>query len=225
MCKRKKGQLFFRRILPFALLICAVPSCISSRAVADPSAPVAISYSSAELFKEAPFIAHTGNQNMQNYLALNIDFAEVEQIRKQVEKQITFPLKNRGEAHITVISPIEFGKSSTAKSVGMNAINKVALKYGIQQLRYLPVCVGRGEKLNTQTGETMQTYFLVVDSLDLVQLREKVKEELKLTDWDLQNFYPHITLGFTERDLHFEEGVVKNKESCLIPLIAQKRLQ
>ena len=40
-----------------------------------------------------------------------------------------------------------------------------------------------------------------------------IREKYHLTD-----FYPHITLGFTKRDLHFEDGVRKDKSTCVADL-------
>jgi len=56
----------------------------------------------------------------------------------------------------------------------------------------------------------MVTYFIVVDAPFLKTWRK--------TRWGLNEekfpYYPHITLGFTERDLHLQDGAVKDARSC-----------
>jgi hypothetical protein len=37
-------------------------------------------------------------------------------------------------------------------------------------------------------------------------------------DFDADKFYSHITVGFTDRDLHEADGVIKNMDSCVAPV-------
>ncbi len=109
-------------------------------------------------------------------------------------------LKNRGEAHMTVVTPPEMqslDKSSRAKFLEqLNGIDWT-------QKIITPICLGRG--FSDLDGQRESTYFIVVDSPAVNAVREK---------FGLKHFFPHITLGFSKRDLHFEDGVVKDRKSC-----------
>lgn len=225
MWKRFQGQQVFVVTLAF-YVIGNLSACATSKAQSQEmqlKPQQTIEYSSHMLFHKVDFIEHVNpNQPMQNYLSLNIAFSEVARIRQKLEARLGQTLKNRGEAHITVITPVEFIKSQAMQKVGMKAVHNKALQYEIQNINYKPVCVGRGQKKDEKSGQTQQTFFIVVQSPELFELRKKIKEELQLNDFSLENFYPHITLGFTHRDLHFEEGVVKDQDSCWILLSAQE---
>jgi hypothetical protein len=49
-------------------------------------------------------------------------------------------------------------------------------------------------------GRVESTYFVVVSAPKIDQIRRK---------YGFTTYFPHVTLGFTERDLHFEDGVIK----------------
>lgn len=158
------------------------------------------------------------NQKTPNYLSMELPYKPAEKLRKQLEQLLNSPLKNRGEAHITVITPIEFNKVLKSK-VSMEEIHQLAIENQIQQADVKAICVGVGEKKES-SNETLNTYYVVVESNKLLALRKKV-QDLYLSRggeekaFQAEQFYPHITLGFTMRDLHLEsDGVVKNSESC-----------
>jgi len=157
------------------------------------------------------------NNKTPNYLSMELPFKPADSLRKQLEQQINAPLKNRGEAHITVITPVEFNKVLKSK-ISMQEIHQLAVENQIQQADVKAICVGVGEK--KEQSNTLSTYYVVVESNKLLALRKKV-QELYLSRggeekaFQADQFYPHITLGFTVRDLHLEsDGVVKNSESC-----------
>lgn len=167
--------------------------------------------------EKAPFIAHSENRPLGSYLAMNLSYAPYKQLLEEVQQVEAVTLKNRGEAHITVISPVEFDKV-LKKRLSMKEINKIAEKAKVQEAVFTPVCVGRGQK--ELSAQLEKTYYVVVDSSALLELRRAIqaayiKKGGAALDFQPAAFYPHITLGFTSRDLHFEEGVIKNKESCL----------
>ncbi len=154
-------------------------------------------------------------KTQSNYLAMELNFKPSEAIRLEVEKDIGRQLKNRGEAHITVLSPPEY---NTIKSkITIQEINEVAQKNQIQMSSVRPICIGVGESKN---NNNQKTYYVVVDSQNLLKIRKEIAEIFvdrggDLEKFDANNFYPHITLGFTDRDLHLEsDGVVKNTDSC-----------
>ncbi len=151
----------------------------------------------------------------KSHLAMNIHYPPIQKVKEQLDENLPSPLKTRGEAHITVITPPEFEKLKAFMS--MEQINAFAIQHNIQQMAFKPVCTGRG-RLQID-GREESTFFMVVDSTDLFNLRRKLKEAFILAggaqkDFDEKLFYPHITIGFTKRDLHFEDGILKDKSSC-----------
>jgi 2'-5' RNA ligase len=168
----------------------------------------------------APFIPHTEHQPMQSYLAMNLPYSHYEALRSVVEKTEQISLKNRGEAHITVISPVEYDNTLKAH-LSIEEIHSLAVRANIQDTPYQEVCLGRGQKI--LQGKPEKTYYVVVKSPGLLKLRQMIKEAFVAhggheQDFHPETFYPHVTLGFTARDLHFEEGVVKNEASCFAPI-------
>ena len=163
--------------------------------------------------KDLPFISHQGSGDFENYLSMNINYSPVKELLKQWVNKLGKPLKNRGEAHITVITPIEF--SGTLKRlVTQEEIDQMAINRNIQGSSFDVTCLGSGK-----AGRDA-TYFIVVESSDLLEIRKDVQKLFVHRGgdplaFDPSSFHPHITLGFTSRDLHQADGVVKDKRSCL----------
>ena len=85
-----------------------------------------------------------------------------------------------------------------------------------------PVCIGRGEAL--VDGKPEETYYVVVNVPVLLRVRHALhsafmKARGNPIDFRPNHFYPHITLGFTKQDLYEQNGVIKNSDSCLYPLV------
>lgn len=164
-----------------------------------------------EKLKSKKFISH----EKDGYLAMNLNFKTVQPVFKLSDDFSYRPLKNRGEAHITVISPIEY-KQDLAQYIKITEINEISKKSDLQNADIKPICLGRG-RLKTDE-KMMDTYFIVVESEKLMNIRsqiEKLYKERGGSHFDAKAFYPHITVGFTDRDLHFEDGITKDKKSCM----------
>jgi hypothetical protein len=168
--------------------------------------------------KHIAFKPHVGKGRLDSYLAMQVNYPPIEDFRIRWERRLSHPLKHRGEAHITVITPIEFNQI-LSKKLTMEEINKVARDNNLQSSKFEVVCLAEGElRLRDNTSE--YTYFLVVKSPDLEAVRFKihqlyVKKGGRSKDWFPQSYYPHITFGFTQRDLHESDGVIKNEASCI----------
>jgi len=159
-----------------------------------------------------PFISHS------NWLAVNLDFQHYEKVRKQLETLIGRPLKHRGEAHITLISPPEF--ESFAKVISMSELEKELGTDRVQNLEFEEICIGKGSKAKGST-QKIETFFIVVESKAIRSLRLQIQDILVKRghkQFKAEAFDPHITLGFDERDLHKEEGITKSRASCFFPL-------
>ncbi|MBY0553426.1 hypothetical protein K2P97_02785 [bacterium] len=152
----------------------------------------------------------------KNYLSLNLPYPQYKEMLAQLINKVG-PLKDRGEAHITIISPPEFKVLTDPKLSKMNARKitetYVALNKGVY--RFKQVCIGSSEK--NLNEKKLKTYYIVVDSPDLLAFRREISKlsQVPKSKFDPDLFYPHITLGFTEKDLHYEDGVIKDSKSCM----------
>ncbi len=161
-------------------------------------------------WKPQTFISHP------DWLGLALDPEPTEQLRRQLEAVGGVPLKTRGEAHITVISPPEFAKLKS--KISMSELDSGALRLDIQRTHWKPLCVAQGKRQNDLT------YYVVVESDGLMQLRREflrlfVKAGGDPMDFDLANYHPHITIGFTNTDLYDSDGVIKDTRNCSFDLV------
>jgi len=167
-------------------------------------------------YQGVPFIQHTGDGEFKNYLALNINYPPIAELKAQIEAELRFTLKNRNEAHITVISPVEYDHVLRNK-ITMDDIHRVAFARKLQAVSWRPLCVGKGTGKIDLREES--TYYIVVESPELLGIREDIQKLFvakggNASDFDPKLFFPHITVGFSEKDLHYEDGVVKDLRSC-----------
>jgi 2'-5' RNA ligase len=174
------------------------------------------------------FIPHIGAGDFDNYLAMNLPFAPVQNLREQLERLLgktgTTPLKHRGEAHITVITPPEYAKV-LSKVLSMNDVNRIADSLHIQRAKFDVLCVGRAQI--ALDGRPEQTYFVVVQSADLLAIRRAVFKRYverggEPSLFDPTHFYPHITIGFSKRDLHEEGDNVRKGQQCCIIAVKER---
>lgn len=168
----------------------------------------------------APFLKHEEKGPFKSYLAMNLPYQEFANIRESLEKKDHLTLQNRGEAHITVVTPPEYDKV-LSKKISIKDIHNLAEKMNIQDAEYKKVCVGKGTaKVN---GHDENTYFVVVHSDRLFEIRKAIQDLYvskggKAKDFSADAFYPHVTLGYTKRDLHAEDGVIKDASTCILTL-------
>lgn len=174
-------------------------------------------YTDPAVFDKVEFVDNS--KSPAAYLAMNVSFAPMNEMRLFLEKKEKVTLKHRGEAHITVISPPEYEK--LRKYISMALINEVASLNRIQETPFETICLARGVK--KEDKKTLSTYYVVVEAPELVALRNKVASIFRShggssDDFNAEDFYPHITIGFTDRDLHASDGIIKSKSSCLIEM-------
>jgi 2'-5' RNA ligase len=134
---------------------------------------------------------------------------------KAIEKTIGRKLTNRGEAHITVVTPLEFDQV-LKPFLTIEEINKIAKDNSIQESSFDILCIGSGRK--ELDGVNEETFFFVVESPDLLKIRHKIQEAFeaaggKKSLFNGNYFFPHITIGFTKRDLHISDQVIKDDRS------------
>ena len=150
------------------------------------------------------------------YLSYELKSEQMKDILGTIDRYSYRTLKSRGEAHITVITPPEY-TDDLSKFISIKEIDEIAEKFKIQSSTYTPVCLGRGFT-TAANKDYLETYFIVVRSPDLLKIREeiaKVYYQRGGKKFDPLKFYPHITVGFTERDLYDTDGVIKNEKLCM----------
>ncbi|MBY0515504.1 MAG: 2'-5' RNA ligase family protein [Bacteriovoracaceae bacterium] len=156
-----------------------------------------------------PFIAHTGEGSWDSYLAINLESKKYENYKKLIEREKKNALISRGESHITVITPVEFWNLLRPQGITIETLNQLAQEANIQAFPFREICLGKGVLKNEET------YYVVIHSPDILNFRKKIQLLLKEPNkFRPENYYPHITIGFTQRDLHESDGVLKDEKSC-----------
>lgn len=164
-----------------------------------------------------PFISHREDKPFGSYLIMDIDYLPIQRLFEQVRNREK-NLITRGEAHITVVTPPEFDQILKPAGVTMNEVEQIAQVSKIQQTPFEVVCLGMGKaKLD---GTEQSTYYVVVRAPGLVRIREKIQKIFikrggNPADFKPEHFWPHITVGFTKRDLYESDGVLKDIKTCV----------
>ncbi len=205
----------YRQALP-SFLILLMLACFSSRIV---YAADHIHLSPAILENDQlPFESHRGNQPFATALAMNIQYVPVKQVRLALSPFLQYDLNfftgwnKNGEAHITVITPPEYD-NILRPYVDIARIEQIAAQYDIQHSDLTVLGLGRGRvEINHRWEET---YFIIMHSNNLLKIREQIYQEYlrnggPAKNWDPKHFYAHITVGYSLRDLHETDGVIKD---------------
>lgn len=154
-----------------------------------------------------------------NYLVLDLPYEPVQLLRKKIEGLIKVDLseteKKRGkEAHITIITPVEYWNLHS--HLKMQKINQLFLNR-VQALSFEPICIGKG----SINEDKLSTFYIVIKSDEIIELRKEIQKIFiqnggSPTAFQPENYFPHITIGFNQRDLHLSDGVKKDQRSCYI---------
>lgn len=154
-----------------------------------------------------------------NYLVMALPFEPMKPFFGRLQQRSERALISRGEAHVTVITPPEFEALKSKMSI--DEINAIAASSGIQKARLNPLCLGAGHA--SMDGHQEVTFFIVIQSEDLLTIRRKIQTVYRERggshdSFSAEHFYPHVTVGFTKMDLHEQNGVIKGENSCLARL-------
>lgn len=164
---------------------------------------------------ETKDLPNTNNPTL-NYVSQAVPFSSVNSLKKQIEVNTGLTLKDRGEAHITVITPPEMALLRTKLSA--EKVLEGVHSENIQNETFDIKCLGKGQK--KKNSKQYDTFFVVVDSKGLVSRRSQLANAFSAAggasgQFDPVHFYPHITVGFTIDDLHEQDGVIKDQRSCI----------
>jgi hypothetical protein len=107
----------------------------------------------------------------------------------------------------------------------MKRIEAIADQYDIQEARLS--ILGIGSAKGIVNGKQAETFFLIVDSAQLRNIRQQifyafVREGGDRGSFDPTWFFPHITIGYLETDLHESNGILKNLKHTLDKRFALK---
>lgn len=168
---------------------------------------------SPQIFDHVSFIRHE-SPDFGSYLAQNIPYDPINGLKEQLAHDFGVDLQARGEAHITVITPVEY--KAIKSVIDITEINDLVQRQ-IQEAHFTPLCIGKG-----QLGSAM-TFFVVVEALELLAIRTSIETLFierggDATAFQAAVFYPHITIGFTHRDLHAQDGIIKDQHACIAGL-------
>lgn len=165
-----------------------------------------------------------GPGRFDNALALNVQYAPIRALRSQLDAALGgtlsfFKLWNpEGEAHVTVINPPEYydilaGADPSRPILSIERIGQIAAEQRMQEADLRILGLGSGHV--TLDGKAESTYFVLVESKKLRAVRRQIHREFVARGgnpnaWDPEHFFPHITVGYTKRDLHEVDGVLKD---------------
>lgn len=172
---------------------------------------------SLDVFNYVPF---SDQFSEDGALIMNVDYQAVADVRRQIEEIYDLELEDRGEAHITVITPPEAQGWFTESEKGIRdyySTDAMIANYSpdLQFTYFEVVCVGMQEN-----DDGRKVFYLVVDAPGLIETRDDIKliagmnaEEMgEELEFDPFAYDPHITIGFVEGDVH---GVSKGQDTCV----------
>lgn len=174
-----------------------------------------------EIWDLAPFVKNDARTHFGTYLVRNVPFAPIHILKQLLENSFNMQLLDRGEAHITVITPPEY--EALKNKIDIHEIHQM-VEHTLQSSSFDPVCIGEGTL--QIDGKSESTYFVVVNSSDLFEVRRTIAERFyqrggSRSAFDPETYYPHITIGYTKRDLHAQDGIVKDQNSCIARVIVE----
>lgn len=194
--------------------------CLSTIACASNLPKMTISQ---EVFKVMPFSSQFSEDGALIY---NVDFNSVNSLIPKINEQFNVELEDRGESHITVLTPPEAQGWFNPDNIGVNRLvptSEIQETYSsyIQAAEFEIICLGR-----RQNKKGNDVFYLVVDTPDLMKIREEIEsknyERAKAkgltTYFDSNNWWPHITVGFVNGDVH---GVTKGDETCVADIVIE----
>ncbi len=159
------------------------------------------------------------NGSQPTYISLAVPFTPANELKKDIEKTTGLRLKDRGEAHITLVTPIEM--QELLKKLSLSTIVSLFEVDTIQEENFQTVCVGRGDI--QRRSKKLSTFYVVGKSSELFERRARLAQAFLQAggahnSFKANHFFPHITLGFTDRDLHENDGIIKDAGSCAATL-------
>lgn len=149
-------------------------------------------------------IQSTTVETYPQYLSYPLEYSDYQRILNSLENSLRIKLKNRGEAHITLITPPEYAELK--KFISEEELHQRTAEFLETKPLFRHICIGEGVLAEKKT------YFIVISSKDIYNFRKTLSNPG--STFDPNNYYPHITLGFTDHDLHIQDGLIKDTNRC-----------
>ena len=173
--------------------------------------------------RHMPFDTHVGSGEWDNTLALNVVYGPILELRQQISESVGYELdflklwKPNGEAHVTTVTPVEYWRK-LRPHLSMERVNQIARSMNIQSAEL--TIEGIGSAARVKKSEECETFFVIVKSEKLLEIRRAVHKEFvknggEAESWDPENFFAHITIGYKNSDLHESNGVIKDVKHSL----------
>ncbi len=203
-----------RGLIAFALLAASCTSLRGQAVVHVPSLSTGSLASPTALSVQQALQAATLNvfDASTRYASLELAWPSFDQLRQDLdraERGGQAPLQHRGEAHITWLTPPEF--QVLLRHLTRERIESI-LQAHVREVRrtLTAICVGRFANASSET------WFVVVESAALFRARFEIHQALGAAagDFDPAAYHPHVTVGFNPRDLHAQDGAIKDSRSC-----------
>ncbi len=154
-----------------------------------------LAFAAVEGLTPESFVPASFRYDKGSYAAIDFKYPDFAQLVDVAEKMAGRELITRGEAHLTVLTPQEYQRlGSQMRDLFIQELRN--LEWAQDTVEALCIASGSIEI----KGRTESTYFVVVSAPQIDRIRRR---------YGLTTYYPHVTLGFTQRDLHLEDGVVK----------------
>lgn len=168
-----------------------------------------------------PYVSHRGRGAFANYVAIQLPYEPAAVLKAEVESGFSVQLRSRGEAHLTVITPPEFHDALSSR-LTIDEIDAMAVEDGLQRAAFEIECLGQATAL--VEGRRQSVFYVVLRAPAARAFRGRVEAEFRkrgglASQFDADSYFPHITIGFTQRDLHFEDGARKDASTCVADLI------
>ena len=167
---------------------------------------------SRDIYKPVPFSTLYSDAGA---LIKNVNYDSLKSLRAQLSRLYKVKLEDRGEAHITMLTPPEYA-DSIGKVLKISDILKFYEPF-LQDIPFKAICVG---SQRSRDGKNLVFYLVVRKSPALMAVRrtigaEALKEAQRLSipfHFDADVFWPHVTIGYVGGDVF---DFPKGPKSCL----------
>lgn len=173
---------------------------------------------SKDIYRKVPF---SSQYSEDGALIRSVDFRSVNEMIPKLENKFKKELsgrelEDRNEAHITIITPPEGKTGFFPGSIGIDKViptNKLISKYKniLQDITFDIECVGM-----QKNSKGNIVFYLVVKSKQILDIRKEISNIVSVDPTipfkPVDNYFPHITIGFVGGDVH---GVSKGAETCV----------
>lgn len=157
---------------------------------------------------QTPFIRYP------DVLVLNVPYAPIVKLREELNRinnlNLDFlrSLDPNGEAHVTTITPPEY--LVLKDFVNIDEINQIAEESNIQEADIS--ILGIGSAKQNRNGRDYETFFVLVESRKLRDIRYQIWKKFvadggRADAFDPDLFFPHITVGYINGDVHYPVAI------------------